>query len=68
MNFADAVNNMINGKKLVRPKYSGLYLAILDGQNYIWSIGTNVDRAIINANIFIPSIDDILATDYSVKV
>lgn len=68
MNFADAVNNMINGKKLVRPKYSGLYLAILDGQNYIWEIGVNGSQAAVNAKIFIPSLDDILATDYSVKV
>lgn len=66
MNFTDAMQNMINGKKLIRMGWSGFYLIILSGQNYVWSVGKDSANA-TNANIFIPSVDDILASDWIVK-
>lgn len=66
MNFTDAMQNMINGKKLIRMGWSGYYLLILSGQNYIWSVGKDSATS-TNANIYCPSIDDILASDWIVK-
>jgi hypothetical protein len=67
MNFIDAMNNMLAGKRMIRMGWSGFYLIIITGQNYIWSIGKDsVNNT--NTNIYTPSIDDILATDWIVKV
>lgn len=66
MNFMDAIQNMIGGKRLLRMNWSGNYLVILPGQHYIWSVGSdNINST--NSNIFTPSINDILATDWIVK-
>ena len=67
MNFIDAVNNMLSGKRMIRTGWSGYYLSILNGQNYIWSIGSSGDAPKVNAAIYTPSIDDILANDWIVK-
>ncbi len=66
MNFMDAMNNMMTGKHLVRMRWSGFYLTILSGQNYIWSVGKDNVSA-TNAAIYVPSVDDICATDWIVK-
>lgn len=66
MGFIDAVNNMFNGKRMIRPKWNGYYLIILDGQNFIWIISKdNVGNA--NVNIYTASIEDIQATDWIIK-
>lgn len=67
MTFMDAMNNMIAGKHLIRMGWSGFYLTILSGQNYIWSVGKDSANA-TNANVYTPSIDDIFATDWIVKI
>lgn len=67
MNFMDAVNNMINGKRLIRQGWGGMYLAILSGQNFIWSIGSGSGK-VINASIYTPNIDDIFAADWIVII
>lgn len=66
MIFMDAVNNMIEGKHLARSGWSGYYLVILSGQNFIWSVGKDSASA-TNAVIFIPSVDDLFANDWIVK-
>lgn len=66
MNFTDAVVNMVNGKRVTRPTIPGSYLAIMDGQEYIW-IFTNSTKPSVNAAIYVASLDDILATDWQVK-
>lgn len=67
MNFMDAVVNMINGKHVTRQGWSGFYLTILTGQNYIWSVGKDSSSS-TNSNIYTPSVDDLMATDWIVKV
>jgi len=66
MSFMDAVNNMLAGKRMIRPSWNGYYAMILNGQNYIWTIGKDTATA-TNSNIYEPSLDDILATDWIVK-
>lgn len=68
MNFMDAVQNMIGGKRMIRTglEWGGRYIIILSGQDYIWSIGKD-NMSSTNSNIFLPSIDDILAKDWIVK-
>ena len=68
MTFIEAVNNMLAGKKMIRPGWSGYYLTILSNQNYIWEIGSSNKDPKINAAIYICSLDDILATDWIVKI
>lgn len=68
MNFVDALTNMINGKKLMRQIWSGSYIAIYSGQSYIWQIGSTNKNPEPNAITYIPSIDDLLATDWMVKL
>jgi hypothetical protein len=67
MNFMDAINNLRDGKKLMRPEWSGYYVIILDGQSYIWSIGFGKTQS-VNAQIYTASIEDILANDWMVKL
>lgn len=67
MNFMDAVANMIAGKRIIRKGWGGNYLTILNNQNYIWNIGNGNDKPIINASLYTPSLDDILADDWMVK-
>jgi hypothetical protein len=67
MNFIDATNNMLAGKYLIRQSSSGEYCAIFPMQNYIWKIFPDSDKPIINAIIYTPSQEDILATDWIVK-
>lgn len=67
MNFIDAVNNMGEGKKMNRKTWSGIYIMSLQGQSYIWEIGASNRNPTINANVYTPSIDDILADDWTVK-
>lgn len=68
MNFMDAVMNMVNGKRLIRTGWSGMYLSILNNQNYIWSIGNGSEKPILNATLYMPSIEDIQANDWIVKL
>lgn len=68
MNFIDATNNMMQGKRMVRSTWSGYYLTILSNQNYIWNVGNSNVTQTINAYLFTPSIEDILATDWIVKI
>ncbi len=67
MNFLEAVNLMGPDCKLTREKWTGFYLTILPGQNYIWSIGSPSATPVVNAVIYTPSVSDILATDWIVK-
>lgn len=67
MNFIDAVNNMINGRRLIRQGWAGYYIAILSNQNYIWHIDNGTDKPVVNSSIYAPSVDDILANDWMVK-
>jgi hypothetical protein len=67
MNFLDAVDNMINGKKLIRQGWAGYYLAILSNQNYIWNIPNGNDKPVINVALYTPSVSDISANDWIVK-
>lgn len=67
MNFVDAVNNMKDGKRMARPTWGGgFYSVILYNQNYIWQI-TKDNAQGTNAIIYIPSVEDISATDWFVK-
>jgi hypothetical protein len=68
MNFMDAVNNMSSGKRMIRQGWAGFYLAILNNQNYIWNIGNGNDKPVINAILYTPTLDDILANDWMVKL
>jgi hypothetical protein len=68
MNFIDATNQMLNGKMVVRPKWqSTFYLSILNNQNYIWHVDNGTDKPSVNASIYSPTVDDILANDWIVK-
>ena len=67
MNFMDAVDNMIAGKKLMRRDWSGYYIVIMVAQHYIWSIGSSNTTPSINAHIYIPNIEEIYATDWMIK-
>jgi len=66
MNFTDAVNNMINGKRMIRTPWTGLYVCIMPGQGYIWIIRKDSVNA-TNADIYTPSVDNMLANDWIVK-
>lgn len=67
MNFMDAVGNMTAGKRVIRQGWAGYYLAILNNQNYIWSIGNGTEKPVLNASLYIPTLDDIMASDWIVK-
>lgn len=67
MNIIDAVANMKSGARMVRKEWAGQYVAILYGQSYPWIIGDNNKHDTINASVYIPSIDDLSATDWMVK-
>lgn len=68
MNFQDAVQNMLSGKRVIRSGWGGYYLTILQGQSYIWTVPTAGNTPTVNASIFIPTVDDITATDYMLKI
>jgi hypothetical protein len=68
MNIIEATNNMIAGKRIVRASWAGYYLIVLPGQHFIWSIGNNNSNPTINASEYIPSIEDINATDWMIKI
>lgn len=63
MNFMDAVNNMINGKRVIRQPWAGFYLCILPNQDYIWSVGQDSKNS-TNSGIYTPSKVDINANDW----
>lgn len=66
MNFSDALFNMQEGRRMVRPNWIGNWVCILPAQKYIWNIAPSLG-ANINANIYIPTIDDLKAEDWIVK-
>lgn len=68
MNFNDAVNNMIAGKRLMRPHWVGYYTYILPNQSYIWTVSNSNDKPTVTANVYIASIEDILADDWILKI
>lgn len=67
MNFSDAVVNLVNGKKMMRQKWGGYYILLINGQSYIWQIGSINIKSDPNVVVYIPSIDDILAQDWFIK-
>jgi len=67
MNFIDAVGNMQAGKRLMRTGWLAYAVSILPGQAYIWSIPSRNDSAVVNAAIYVPSVQDIQANDWIVK-
>ena len=67
MFFTDAVINMQAGKRLIRTGWSGYYLTVLYGQSYIWSIGLSGSQPSVNASVYTPTTDDILASDWIIK-
>ena len=68
MNFSDAVNNMLLGKRLIRQTWAGYYVAIIPGQSYIWEIGNTNTKPEPNITTYTPSIEDIKATDWNLKI
>lgn len=68
MNFNDAVNNMLNGKRMMRSNWQGYYVAIMPGQSYIWQVGSTNTKIDPNVNAYTASIEDIFATDWMVKL
>lgn len=68
MIFDDAINNMLSGKKLMRPKWNGYYATILTNQNYIWLIPSTNTGIKAEVQTYTPSVEDLLATDWMVKV
>lgn len=67
MNFMEAVANMQIGERLYRSKWQGYTMNIIPGQGYIWSIPLSTTAPRIDAAIYTPSIEDILANDWIVK-
>lgn len=68
MNFMDAVSNMINGERLQRTKWQGYTVTCVLGQSYIRSVPLINTAPRIDDSIYTPSIEDIVATDWVVKV
>jgi|GEM_PF-6727120 hypothetical protein len=68
MIFSDALNNMLLGKKLIRPAWSGYYATVLSNQSYIWLIASTGKTVEPNVQTYTPSVDDLQATDWVVKV
>lgn len=67
MGFMDAVSNMLAGKRLTRPAFTGFYIAILNNQSYMWSIPNSNAGDKPSVTAFTASVDDVLATDWMVK-
>lgn len=68
MGFMDALNNMILGKRMTRPAYTGSYLMIMPGQSYIWLVGNTSSSSTPNVVTYIANIDDIFASDWMIKL
>lgn len=66
MNFMDAIDNMSSGKRMNRPHWEGYYAIMMPNQNYIWSVPNSGNKPVINASVYICSIDDIYAMDWCV--
>lgn len=67
MDFMQAVINMQDGERMIRVNWIGFYLTILHGQNYISAIGKG-DRNNPGVSVFIPSVEDIIADDWMIKL
>lgn len=67
MIFKEAFDLMLKGEKLFRPHWAGYYATVLYNQNYIWQIAMTGTTAVINATIYTPSVQDILANDWTLK-
>lgn len=68
MNMIDAVTNMLAGKRLYRPSWNGYTVSIIPNQTYIWSIPNSGDKAAVNATVYTASVDDLVASDWTVKI
>lgn len=68
MNFMDAVNNMQAGRRLIRQGWAGYYLTMLANQNYILNVANGNDKPVVNIVLYTPTIEDILASDWIVKL
>lgn len=67
MTLSEATTGMLLGKLAIRIGWAGYFLTILPNQNYIWSVGRGSSTPQVNAVIYIPSAEDILATDWIFK-
>jgi hypothetical protein len=67
LNFVDAVSNLMQGKRMVRPNWVGYYIILLPGQSYIWQVGNTSASIQPNSMEYVASVPDINATDWSVK-
>ena len=67
MDFMDALQNMINGQRMMRIKWVGYWVCILPTQAYIWTIPVGGKNPAVNASIYIPTIEDLSATDWIIK-
>jgi hypothetical protein len=68
MNFTDAFNNMLAGRRLYRDKWDGNYITIIKGQNYIWNIAPPLPNMGVPATVYTPTIADLQANDWNLKL
>lgn len=66
MGFIEAVNSMTNGSKCIRQGWTGFYLCVLSGQNYIWAVSKDTANN-TNSSVYVASVNDILAQDWIIK-
>lgn len=67
MKFEEAFEYMLEGEMMARPHWAGYYATILYNQNYMWQIAQAGTTAVINATVYIPSVQDIQANDWIKK-
>jgi hypothetical protein len=68
MCFMDAIASMQSGNRVMRNGWLSYWLQLLPHQNFIWSIPNGSAMPQVNASIYIPSIEDINATDWIVTI
>lgn len=66
MNYLEAVNNMLVGKRMIRTGWTGFYLTILHGQNYISMVGKD-STTDTGVSKYTSPVEDVLAADWICK-
>lgn len=66
IDFYNCISHLQKGNRMLRPGWE-YYLSLMPNQSYIWIVGNGNPNPTINATIYNPSINDILATDWIMK-
>jgi hypothetical protein len=62
VNFLEAVAELKNGKRIIRPEWKDMYIVLLPGLNHLWIIKPIESGA---AN-WVTTVEEIMAVDYQV--